>query len=59
MKFKVKIFDHEGKELEIENNVLGDIKFESEREIDFFIKAIRNSLPPNYQFIVIPKNQSV
>ena len=57
MKFRMKLFDHNGKELEIENIVIGDIKFESERAIEFFIKAIRNSLPPNFQFIVIPENQ--
>jgi hypothetical protein len=58
MKFRVKIFDHKGKELEIENKVIGDIKFESERAIEFFIQAIRNSLPPNFLFIVIPENQA-
>lgn len=58
MKFRVKIFDYKGKELEIENKVIGDIKFESESSIEFFIQAIRKSLPQNFQFIVIPENQA-
>lgn len=54
MKFKVKIFNKEGQELEIENKIIGPIIFESEQAIDFFINAIKNSLPLNFQYKVLP-----
>ncbi|WP_191090767.1 hypothetical protein [Niallia endozanthoxylica] len=53
MKIKVKIFDKEGQDLEVENEILGHITFESEEAIDFFINAIRNSLPLNFQYKII------
>lgn len=56
MKFKVKLFDAEGKELEIENKIIGDLVFESKQAFDFFINAIRECLPPNFQYKVISKN---
>jgi methyl coenzyme M reductase beta subunit len=58
MKFKVKIYDKEGKELEIENKVIGHIVFESEEAIDFFINAIKSSLPVNFEYIVIPEKEA-
>jgi hypothetical protein len=54
MKFKVKMFNKEGKELKTENKIIGHIIFESEQAIDFFINAIKNSLPLNFQYKVIP-----
>jgi hypothetical protein len=58
MKFKLKIYDKEGKELEIENQVIGDILFESEQAINFFINAIKNSLPANFKYKVIPEKEA-
>jgi hypothetical protein len=57
MKFKVKLFDAKGQELEIENNVIGDILFECEQAFDFFINAIKSSLPSNFQYKVIPEKE--
>lgn len=53
MKFKVKIFDKEGQDLEVENEILSHITFESEEAIVFFINAIKNSLPLNFQYKII------
>ncbi|MBV7505283.1 hypothetical protein KW850_08455 [Bacillus sp. sid0103] len=58
MIFRVRIFDQKGQELEIENKVIGGILFESEEAIEFFINAIRSSLPPNFLYKVIPENQA-
>ncbi|MGG1678533.1 hypothetical protein ACIFOT_22785 [Neobacillus sp. NRS-1170] len=58
MIFRVKIFDQKGKELEIENKIISGILFESEEAIEFFLNAIRSSLPPNFQYKVIFENQA-
>lgn len=57
MKFKVKIYDKEGRDLEIENKVIDHIIFESEQAIDFFINAIKGSLPVNFEYKVIPQKE--
>ena len=53
MKFKVKLFDAEGQELEIANKIISDLLFDSEQALAFFINAIRTCLPPNFQYEVI------
>lgn len=58
MKFRVTILDAEGNELEIENKVIGDILFESEQAFEFFINAIRSSLPSNFEYKVIPEKSA-
>lgn len=57
MKLSIKIFDLDGKELEIENKVLSDIVFESEETIEFFIHCIKTSLPLNFQYKIIPEKE--
>lgn len=57
MRFKIKLFDIEGKELELENKTIGDILFESEESVDFIINAIRKNLPPNFQYKMIPEKE--
>ena len=59
MKFKLKILDFEGYELEIENKVIGNIIFESEEAIELFIHCIRTSLPLNFQYKVIREKESI
>lgn len=51
------ILDCDGKELEIENKIIGDIIFESEEAIEFFIHCIKNSLPLNFQYKVIAEKE--
>lgn len=57
MRLKIKVFDTEGKELEIENQIIGDILFESEEAIEFFIHCIRTCLPLNFQYKIIPEKE--
>lgn len=57
MKFKIEIFDKEGQKLEIENKVIGHVVFESEQAIDFFINAIKSSLPTNFEYKVIREKE--
>lgn len=57
MRFKVKLFDDKGQELEIENITIDDILFESEEAVSFFINAIKKSLPLNFQYIMIPEKE--
>jgi hypothetical protein len=59
MKFKVKVFDVERKELEIENQVIGNILFESEKVVELFINAIKSSLPSNFRYKIIPENETI
>lgn len=59
MKFKMKIFDKEEQELEIENKVIGHMVFESEQAIDFFINAIKGSLPANFKYKVIREKEVI
>ncbi|MGG3641455.1 hypothetical protein ABES38_08755 [Bacillus gobiensis] len=54
MKFKVKVFDKEGQELEIANKVIEDLVFESEQAIECFINSIKGSLPIGFKYNVIP-----
>jgi hypothetical protein len=58
MKFRVIIFDAEGKELEIENKIIGDILFESEEAFEFFINAIKSSLPSNLEYKITPEKDT-
>lgn len=58
MKFRVIIIDAEGKELEIENKIIGDILFESEEAFEFFINAIKSSLPSNFEYKIIPEKDT-
>jgi len=44
MGLRVILLDSYGKELEIENKVIGEIIFDSEKEIEFFIYCIKTSL---------------
>lgn len=55
MMFKVKLFDAKGRELEIENKIIGELVFESKQAFDHFINAIRECLPPDFQYKVISK----
>jgi hypothetical protein len=58
MKFKVELYDEDGEKLEIENQVIGHILFESEEAIEFFIHSIRICLPSNFQYKVVPEEKS-
>lgn len=57
LKYKIKLFDAEGHELNIENKVIRDITFESEQAINKFINAIRGLLPSGFHYHVIPQKE--
>lgn len=58
MKCKIKLFNAEGHELDIENKVISDITFESEQAINKFINAIRELLPHDFHYNVIPQKEN-
>lgn len=58
MKFIVKAFDQNGKEIKFENTVIGEgkeVTFETLEAAQAFIEGIRISLPCTFQYKVIQK----
>jgi hypothetical protein len=58
MKYIVKAFDCDGQEIEFESPVIGEEKevtFENEKAAQAFIEGMRISLPPTFQYRIIPK----
>jgi hypothetical protein len=57
MKFIVKAFDLDGKEIEFENTVIGEgkeVTFETFKAAEAFIEGIKISLPSTFAYRIIP-----
>jgi len=52
MGLRLILLDSYGNELDIENKVIENIIFDSEKAIEFFIHCIKTSLPVNFQYKV-------
>lgn len=57
MKFIVKAFDLDGKEIEFENTIGEgkEVTFENLKAAEAFIEGIKMSLPSTFQYRIIPK----
>lgn len=51
--------DNGGKELEIENQVIGSILFESKEAEEYFIHCIKTSLTLNFQYKVVHEKEVI
>ncbi|MGG1678113.1 hypothetical protein ACIFOT_20585 [Neobacillus sp. NRS-1170] len=57
MKFIVKAFDRNRQEIGFQNTIFGEkeVTFEDEKAAEAFIVGIKNSLPPDFNYKIIPK----
>lgn len=58
MRFIVKAFDLDGREIGFENTVIGkdkEVSFDNEKAAQAFIEGIKISLPNTFQYKIIPK----
>jgi len=52
--FELRVFDKDGNELELENEIFDGLPFESKKAIQRFLRAISSELPSGYQYKIIP-----